>query len=246
MERRAPSGPVARAGDLARTIRVVGGTLAAMWRDARRHQPNTSTPEGLARVRAELATRLEQVRVTVDVTGTERVPATGGLVFMWNQTSHLDHLILPLAIPRPFVTTYNNAVRRVPIYGAYLAATGHYWLDRTDEAQWRAQIDRAAAAIRAGACVLVSPEGTRSPDGALLPMKRGAFLLARTAARPIVCVTVSGARACMARGDVVIKPGAIAIELSAPIEGEPLEERVVATFTAALRATSAACRPSAS
>jgi 1-acyl-sn-glycerol-3-phosphate acyltransferase len=223
-------------GDLARTARVVTGLFVALWRDARRvPAPDTSTPEGLAYVRDGFRDRLAHLRITVHVAGAERVPATGGLVFMWNQTSHLDHLLLPVAIPRPFFTTYNNEVKRIPIYGSYLTRTGHYWLDRTDEAQWRAQVARAAAAIRGGACVLVSPEGTRSADGMLLPMKRGAFLLARASERPIVCVTIKGARACLARGDVAVRPGAIAIELSEPITGEPLEDRVVATFEAALR-----------
>jgi 1-acyl-sn-glycerol-3-phosphate acyltransferase len=222
--------------DLGRTIGVVGGTLATMWRQARRAgpMPDTSTAAGHAQVRDDFAHRLRQLRVALTVTGVERVPAAGGLVFMWNQTSHLDHLLLPIAIPRPFFTTYNNEVRRFPVYGEYLARTGHYWLDRTDEAQWRAQVHHAATAIRGGACVLISPEGTRSGDGALLPMKRGAFVLARAAARPIVCATIRGARNCLARGDVAVKPGAIEIELSAPFSDEPLEDRVVATFEEAL------------
>jgi 1-acyl-sn-glycerol-3-phosphate acyltransferase len=222
--------------NVARTVRVVGGTLATMWRQAHRAGPlpDTSTAPGHAQVREEFADRLRQLRVVLTVTGAERVPAAGGLVFMWNQTSHLDHLLLPVAIPRPFFTTYNNEVRRFPIYGRYLARSGHYWLDRTDEAQWRAQIDHAAAAIRCGACVLISPEGTRSRDGVLLPMKRGAFVLARAAGRPIVCATIRGARECLARGDVAVKPGTVEVELSAPFFDEPLEDRVVGTFEEAL------------
>jgi hypothetical protein len=65
-------------------------------------------------------------------------------------------------------------------------------------------------------------------------MKRGAFVLARRAARPIVCATIRGARNCLARGDVAVKPGAIEIELSAPFSDEPLEDRVVTTFEEAL------------
>src|SRR5215470_18118401 len=151
---------------------------------------------------------------------------------MWNQTSHLDHLVLPAAIPRPFHSLYNNELRDTPIYGRYLADSGHFWVDRTDEAQWRPQLAKVAARVREGACVLVSPEGTRSWDGRLLPMKRGAFLLAREAGRPIVCVTVIGAGARLPRGAAAVRPGPVRIVLSPPIPagGPDLEGAVAATF----------------
>jgi 1-acyl-sn-glycerol-3-phosphate acyltransferase len=206
---------LARAGAAARTSRVLVGALWDMARSA--IADDTTTDVGLARVRATLAPRVAQLGIELSVTGASRVPRDGGLVFMWNQTSHVDHLVLPLAIPRPFHLTYNNEVRRFPIYGKRLAQTDHFWLDRNDEAQWRAQVAAAAARIAAGACVLISPEGTRSWDGRLLPMKRGAFLLARAARRPIVCVLVRGAHARLPRGSFAVRPGAIEIELAEPI-----------------------------
>ena len=226
-----------RVRDAARTLRTVAAMMRELRDERARPRGDTTTADGLARVKADFAARARQLGVEVVVSGLERVPATGGLVFMWNQTSHLDHLVLPLAIPRPFHTTYNNEVRRFPVYGEMLARSDHFWIDRTDEAQWRAQIDRAAARIRDGACVLVSPEGTRSWDGKLLPMKRGAFLLARRAGRPIVCVTVRGARALLPRGRLAVRPGTVEIELCEPIPidatTEPLlEELVVRRFEA--------------
>jgi 1-acyl-sn-glycerol-3-phosphate acyltransferase len=117
--------------------------------------------------------------------------------------------------------------------------SGHFHVDRTDEAQWRASVARAAEAVRAGACVLVSPEGTRSRDGRLLPMKRGAFLLAAAAQRPVVCVTVVGGHDRLPRGSPVVRAGPLRVVFSEPIAtaGHPeddttaLQERVVATFT---------------
>jgi 1-acyl-sn-glycerol-3-phosphate acyltransferase len=222
------------------TLRVAGTMLSAMAVDLASNRvptSNTTTLEGLAEVRQRCAALLERAGVEVDVRHAERVPREGGFVFMWNQTSHLDHVLLPVAIPRAFHLTYNNEVRRFPIYGRYLAASDHFWLDRTDENQWRAQLDIAARRIRdEGACVLVSPEGTRSWDGRILPMKRGAFILARAAQRPIVCVTLRGAHERMPRGRIGIRPGRVTIELSHPIsiESPDLEARVVATFQAAL------------
>jgi hypothetical protein len=73
----------------------------------------------VARRRATSVAALRQLGITVEVVGAERVPAEGGLVLMWNQESHLDHLVLAAAIPRPIVSLYDNAVARIPVYGPW-------------------------------------------------------------------------------------------------------------------------------
>ena len=100
------------------------------------------------------------------------------------------------------------------------------------------------ALVAAGECVLVSPEGTRSWDGRLLPMKRGAFMLAMESRKPIVCMTVIGAHERMPRGSAVVRPGPIRVVFSDPIavgQADPedtstrteLMARVASTFEAA-------------
>jgi 1-acyl-sn-glycerol-3-phosphate acyltransferase len=224
--------------DVARTAATLGlvapRVMLDFLLDPVRPVPSTTTEAGLARARAFASTLLARLHVTVDVFGRERVPREGGVLFMWNQTSHLDHLLLALAVPRAFASLYNNGVARTPLYGAWFRRNGHFHVDRTDEAQWRASVARAAEALRSGTCIVVSPEGTRSRDGKLLPMKRGAFLLARAAERPIVCVTFQGAHACLPRGSFAVRPGHVRATLSEPIavsaSDDTLEAKVVATF----------------
>jgi len=234
-----------RFADAARTARVVAWVVSRFVHATRAPSSavgDTTTADGLEQAREECRRVLDELGVRVEVEHADRVPRDGGLVLMWNQTSHLDHPILPVAIPRPFHVTYNNEVRRLPFYGRYLVRSDHFWLDRTDQTQWRSQVAVAAARVRAGACVLISPEGTRSWDGRLLPMKRGAFLLAREAARPIVCVTVIGARELLPRGRLAVRRGTVRVVFSEPIaveaSSEPVLERlVVATFERELAAS---------
>jgi 1-acyl-sn-glycerol-3-phosphate acyltransferase len=230
--------PLPAVGDLARTTRVLLTDMVSHFARAalqtRITSLTTTTEEGLSRVRQAFAATVRRLGIALEVLHADRVPPAGGLVLMWNQESHLDHLVLPCALPRPFFSLFNNAVARTPIYGAHLRAAGHVHVDRTNERQWRAEIARAARRVCEGECVLVSPEGTRSWDGKLLPMKRGTFELAAASGRPIVCVTVIGGRERLARGTFFVRAGPMRIVFSEPLandeDREALAARVAATF----------------
>ncbi len=217
---RAGTSPVARPGlvDTLRTgLVVLGGApllAASLVRELRWSVDETSR---LAMAQQMGRRALSLLGVELECLGAQRIPREGGLVFMWNQESHLDHLVLAAVMPRPIFSLYNNEVRRVPLYGEYLRHTGHVWVDRNDESQWRPAVAAAAARVSAGECVLVSPEGTRSPDGKLLPMKRGAFLLAEAADRPIVLVTLIGGHQRLPRGAAIVRRGRLRAVFSDPI-----------------------------
>ncbi len=48
--------------------------------------------------------------------------------------------------------------------------------------------------------MVIYPEGTRSPDGRLLPFKKGPFHLAMEAGVPVVPVTILGTAECWPKG----------------------------------------------
>ena len=229
--------------DALRTVATVArfGSQAAAALLLDRFVPagSTTTAEGLVRVRDFCAATLRSLGVELEVVGRDRVPGDGGVLFLWNQQSHLDHLLLGAAIPRPFVCLFNNEVMRTPIYGAHLRRHGHFHVDRSDETQWRPAVARAADALREGTCVLVSPEGTRGRAGKLLPMKRGAFLLARLAERPIVTVTLIDAWKRLPRDASVVRRGKVRVVLGAPMEvrgdDETLETRVAERYETTMR-----------
>lgn len=221
----------------ARTVRVaLTDVLPSIARMAlSESSPSSATAPGLSALRASFSGTLARLGIDFSVLYQERVPMSGGLILFWNQESHLEHLTLPAAIPRPFVSLYNNEIARLPFYGKHMRRTGHLHLDRTDQAQWRASIAAAAARAREGTCILVSPEGTRSWDGELLPMKRGALLLATSAAVPLVCITLIGGHERMPRGSPFVRPGPLRAVFSEPIatagESEArLQEIVIETF----------------
>jgi 1-acyl-sn-glycerol-3-phosphate acyltransferase len=230
--------------DAARTARALATDMAPALARLALHglwpAPSTTTPAGLRATRASFSRALRHLGVELSVLRADALPRAGGLVLLWNQESHLDHLVLASAIPRPFFSLYNNAIARFPVYGRHMRATGHVHVDRGDEAQWRPAIAAAARRVREGEAVLVSPEGTRSWDTRLLPMKRGALALALSAARPTVCVTVIGGHARLPRGAAVVRAGPLRVVFSDPIapgeDPDALAAAVEATFTALKRA----------
>lgn len=164
--------------------------------------------------------------VQLVISGTEHCPPAGsGAIFMWNQTSHLDHLILGAIADRRFRSLYNIELAQVPVYGQWLKKQEHYLVDRYDEDQWRRSIAQAAQDVRErGISILVSPEGTRSWDGRLLPMKRGAFILAIEARAPIIPIRIIGAGRALPRGSSVLRPGRIQVQFLKSVDPRPYSQ----------------------
>ena len=62
------------------------------------------------------------------------------------------------------------------------------------------------------------PEGTRSPDGKLLPFKKGAFFLAEKTDAPIVPVILRGMAQMMKKGSLKLIPGNAEVRFLRPIQ----------------------------
>jgi 1-acyl-sn-glycerol-3-phosphate acyltransferase len=231
------SPPSPHPGDVLRTLHsVFADVVPSIARLAASPDlKSTTSMEGLAFIRSKYEKMLVRLGIDLQVHQADRVPPEGGFLFFYNQESHLDHVVLPCAIPRPFISLYNNAVARIPYYAAHMKRTGHVHVDRTNETQWRKGVARAAEQARNGVCVLLSPEGTRSWDGKLLPLKRGGFIMAAESERPIICVTVVGGHERMPRGSPIVRQGPMHVAFSDPIEtrGESeahLMDAVATTF----------------
>ena len=61
-------------------------------------------------------------------------------------------------------------------------------------------------------------EGTRSPDGAIHPFKKGGFVTALDTGFPILPVTVNGSRKVLPKKCSVFRPGPIEVVVGDPID----------------------------
>ncbi|MBK6683937.1 MAG: 1-acyl-sn-glycerol-3-phosphate acyltransferase [Deltaproteobacteria bacterium] len=140
-------------------------------------------------------------------------------VVMANHSSHFDVLALYATMPRAGEVrpVAKRELGYIPVFGWVLAAGAAIMIDRGDKEKALRSIERAGATIRAGASVLMFPEGTRTPTGELGPLKKGPFHLALEAQVPVLPVGIVGTRQVLKPGDWRIHPGKVRVRVGTPI-----------------------------
>ncbi len=169
-------------------------------------------PVGLF-IRAGLA----MAGVRVDVVGLEHLDPGGTYLFTPNHQSLIDVPVLWTYLGRNIGYLAKKELFRNPVLRYGLPVIGVVPVDRRNTAAAVRSARLAAQNLRRGKSYVVYPEGTRSPDGRLLPFKKGAFIMAMDAGVPVVPVTVSGGTAVMPKGGVRIYPSMIRITVHEPI-----------------------------
>lgn len=159
--------------------------------------------------------------ITVRAEGMENLQRHRAAVYAVNHTSNVEPpLLFDLLhdlFPRLRIV-YKAELRKLPILVRAFDLGGFVPLERGRPEQSLPAIERAAEALRDGNSFLIFPEGTRSRTGALLPFKKGGFIMALKAQAPIVPVAIMGARDAMRKGSPIIHPVTIRVRLGEPIE----------------------------
>jgi 1-acyl-sn-glycerol-3-phosphate acyltransferase len=194
------------------------GLIRAPW--AHDHCSRASSFWGRAMV------RLAGVRVILE--GATREKMDRPLVVVANHQSWFDVFVLGGLLPGRARFVAKEELRRIPLFGAAWETCGHIRVNRGDRAEAVRSLNEAGTRIRDERLnVILFPEGTRSPDGHLLPFKKGAFVLAIQTGVPVLPVGISGSRAVMPKGSFRIRPGEIRVRVGEPIpvEGLTLADR---------------------
>jgi 1-acyl-sn-glycerol-3-phosphate acyltransferase len=160
-------------------------------------------------------TRAAGLRVKVE--GVENIPP-GVCIFVANHTSNADAAAIVSAIPRRLGIFGRKSLFDIPIVGTAFRLANFVPVDRGNRSAARETVDLAVQFIKAGRSFLVYPEGTRSPDGRLLPFKKGGFVMAIEAGVPIVPVACSGAHRIMPKNSLVIRAGEVTVRFCQPID----------------------------
>jgi 1-acyl-sn-glycerol-3-phosphate acyltransferase len=182
-----------------------------------------------------LGVKVAGVRVRVE--GTENVQPGMHYIFLSNHVSNLDPPILLPLIPGMTSVFLKRVLMNIPLLGTAMRMGRFVPVARGNSREdAERSVEAAANALNGGLHFTAFPEGTRSPDGKLLPFKKGAFFLAEGTGAPIIPVVISGTERMMPKGSPRITPGEAYIRFLAPIRPqdsasrEELMERVRAAM----------------
>ncbi len=161
---------------------------------------------------------LRLLSVGIDVQGWEFIRTREPRILIFNHSTTLDLFLIAAIMPPAPLPLAKAELAGYPVLGWLWRALGVIFIDRSDTARAKADLDRAGARILAERrTVVVAPEGTRSPTGELLPFKKGAFHLALATRAPIVPVVVNAAHRLMPKGALHARPGVVRMRFLAPI-----------------------------
>ena len=168
---------------------------------------------------------LPLVGLRVVVHGLEDLPR-GASIVMANHSSNLDPPVLIPLLPGRVVIYLKASLMRIPVLGYAMRLAGFIPVLR-DGSLEGAKASSAAAQreLERGSCLVLFPEGTRSPDGSLLPFKKGPFFLAMDCGVPVVPVSIVGATRLLPKGSLSLKSGTITVTFHAPLDPAEYAEK---------------------
>lgn len=138
-------------------------------------------------------------------------------VVVSNHESTADPFLLSF-LPWDMRWIGKEEIYRTPVTGWALRLGGDIAVRRGDGKSVREMMNACHETLAQGLPVMIFPEGTRTPDGRLLPFKDGAFQLAIEAGVPILPVAIAGTRRCRPKGSRWFGEAEAVARILAPID----------------------------
>jgi 1-acyl-sn-glycerol-3-phosphate acyltransferase len=174
----------------------------------------------------------------IKVKGIENLDKKAHYVIMANHSSFIDIPVLFRSLPIQQYYVAKKELRKVPVLGWYVMASGMIFIDRSNRVKSIESLNKAAVLINNGRHVVIFPEGTATRTGEIGEFKKGGFHLAMNSKATILPIRIKGTGAIWPRGrmfnlrsgnvEVIIGKGMSYEEYSLkPVEDLALETRKI-------------------
>jgi 1-acyl-sn-glycerol-3-phosphate acyltransferase len=172
-----------------------------------------------ARLRAWAQKVTTVAKIDLEVRGREHLPHGEACVVMANHQSFYDIPVLIRAVPDPMTFVAKAELFKVPVFGRAMETAGIVKVDRNNRSQSVASLHSAVRQLQSGRHIYIAPEGTRSLDGKLGPMKSGGFRMALEAGARIVPVAIDGTRHVLPSRKLIVQTGHhVVVTICPPID----------------------------
>jgi 1-acyl-sn-glycerol-3-phosphate acyltransferase len=129
---------------------------------------------------------------TVTVLGAENIPRKGGVCFVSNHGGIFDIVLLMRYTGRSIGFVAKKELGLIPLLNMWIYVLGGLFIDRKNIRKALKTINKGVARIKAGAAMLIFPEGHRSRGRGLLPFHPGSLKLATQSEAVIVPAAITG------------------------------------------------------
>ena len=150
----------------------------------------------------------------------EQLPESGGALLLSNHQSYMDPLLIGVAVRRRLTFMAREPLFRNPLFSALIRALGAFPVRQG--APDKSSIRQAILLLKSGRFVVLFPEGTRSWDGSVQPIRGGFQLLVRRANVPVIPVALAGAFEAWPRTRRLPRPGHVRVRFGRAIPPQEL------------------------
>ncbi len=158
--------------------------------------------------------------------GRENIPGDGSGLILSTHQSHFDPVLLGISFNERLNYLARRTLFKNRLFGTVISLLDAIELDR--DRSGLAGLKETLRRLKRGEKVLIFPEGTRSADGKMAPLKPGFISVARRSKAQVIPVAIAGAYDALPRGAKVPIRNALKIKVGVPIafsELEALSER---------------------
>ncbi len=146
--------------------------------------------------------------------GWRRIPDGGPVLLVSNHASHLDPVMVGAATERRLFYLARSTLFRPRLFAWFIRSFGAVPIER--EGHGLGGVKTTLALLREGCAVVVFPEGTRTRDGSIGPLRGGFVNVAKRTAVSVVPVWVDGTFEVLPRGRRFPRPRKIEVRVGAP------------------------------
>ncbi|MET0886447.1 MAG: lysophospholipid acyltransferase family protein [Mycetocola sp.] len=155
--------------------------------------------------------------VHLDVVGRSNLEAVRPAVFIFNHKNNFDIFVAARLVGYRFTSVGKKEAGENPIGAAMGKLIDAVFIDRADTEKAIAALEPVTDAVAGGLSLVISPEGTRSKTGELLPFKKGPFRIAMAAGVPIVPIVIRNAEDLAPHNSNVMHAATVDVKVLEPI-----------------------------